>query len=149
MGSLDNLAGRRVYLDANVFIYALSELSPWSVVAQAVLRAVENEAIAGVTSELTLAECLVKPLQMGAADAIGAFEQSVRSRRQLTVAPVNRAILIEAARVRAESGARLPDAIHVATSRAERCDVFMTNDRRLAALPGLNAVLLSGAAVID
>ena len=145
MGALKELGGKLVYLDANVFIYALGGLAPWSDVAQALLTAIEKEAIAAVTSELTLAECLVRPLQLGAADAISAFEQSIRTRPRLTVVPITRAILVEAARVRAVSAARLPDAIHIATSRAEHCEAFVTNDRQLATLPELKVVLLSQA----
>jgi hypothetical protein len=30
MGTLSDLAGKSVYLDANVFIYAIDSLSPWN-----------------------------------------------------------------------------------------------------------------------
>ena len=74
MGSLADLTGRRVYLDANVFIYGLEQnLSPFDQAAGAVLRAVDEGAFEAVTSELTLAECLVKPLQTGSREAVEVY----------------------------------------------------------------------------
>lgn len=52
-------------------------------------------------------------------------------------------MLIEAARLRAVTNLRLPDAIHGATAILSGCQTFLTNDRRLAALPGVDVVLLS------
>jgi predicted nucleic acid-binding protein len=143
MGSLADLTGQRVYLDANVFIYALENLPPCNQAAAAILRAIEEGALAGVTSELTLAECLVKPLQTGNDESVQVYEQSIRPRQHLTVVPVSREVLIGAARIRAGSAAKLADAIHLATDRAQGCDVFLTNDQRLRSLPSLNCLLLT------
>lgn len=53
------------------------------------------------------------------------------------MAPVSRDVLLAAARLRAEIGLKLPDAIHVATAQLTGCDQFLTNDARVPALPGL------------
>ena len=144
MGSLADLNGRRVYLDANVFIYGLERnLPPFDHVAAGVLRAVEEGAFDAVTSELSLAECLVKPFQTGSRESVEVYEQSIRSRRRFTVLPISRAILVEAAHIRATSTAKLADAIHVASSRSQNCDLFLTNDQRLRSVPALNCVLLA------
>ena len=42
---------------------------------------------------------------------------------------------------------RTPDAIHATTARLAQCDVFLTNDARLKAVPGLTVLLLSEALV--
>lgn len=59
--------------------------------------------------------------------------------------PVNRGILVEAARIRASSGPqlRLPDAIHIATAHATTCQAVITNDKRLKAAPDLRVMLLT------
>ena len=49
----------------------------------------------------------------------------------LSVLPVERTILIEAARLQAQLTLRLPDAIHVATAVAAGCSTLLSNDRRL------------------
>ncbi|NJO66954.1 MAG: type II toxin-antitoxin system VapC family toxin [Leptolyngbyaceae cyanobacterium RM1_405_57] len=57
--------------------------------------------------------------------------------------PILRELLIDAAQVRADTGLKLPDAIHVATAVRSQCTTFLTNDDRLKNLGSLNVVLLS------
>ena len=57
--------------------------------------------------------------------------------------PITRALLIEAARLRASSRLKLPDAIHLATALQYECPVFLTNDTRIRPLPGLDVLYLS------
>ncbi len=92
-----------------------------------------------ISSELTLAEVLTKPI----ADAkltgnwalVDAYRFSIQDKANLqTIVPVSRAVLDMAADVRSENGSlRLPDAIHLATALSEACSVFVTNDLRFAA----------------
>jgi predicted nucleic acid-binding protein len=82
-----------------------------------------------VTSELTLAECLVKPLSMKKFENSDIYLQSIQNSSILEVVPIHRMILIEAANLRAATGCRLPDAIHLATAKTNQCDIFITNDR--------------------
>ena len=147
MGSLADLTGKRVYLDANVFIYALDDLPPWNVTAAGLLRAAEAGEFGAVTSELTLAECLVKPFQTSSQASVHVYEQTIRPRQWLTVVPISRALLIEAARVRATSAAKLPDAIYIASYRLQHADVFITNDQPLKGVLGVDCSLLSGFAL--
>jgi predicted nucleic acid-binding protein len=143
MAALNELRGRSVYLDANVFIYALEDLPPWSSRAQTLLGMVETGECTAATSELTLAECLVRPLQLRLEQAVQTYAQSLQTRAHLTLVPVRREILVEASRVRAERGLKLPDAIHVATALWHRSDTFVTNDIRLGGIQGINVALLS------
>ena len=62
----------------------------------------------------------------------------------LAMVPVSRTILIDAARLRANSGLRLPDAIHVATAVAAGCPIFLSNDRRLKVPDVLQLLALVG-----
>jgi predicted nucleic acid-binding protein len=55
----------------------------------------------------------------------------LQDHRLLTVGPVTREILIEAARLRGLSRIKLPDAIHAATALQKGCSSFLTNDDRL------------------
>ena len=56
MATLAALLGKRLYLDANVLIYALEALNPWKEAAQGLLRTVDGGGCSVVTCELTLAE---------------------------------------------------------------------------------------------
>jgi predicted nucleic acid-binding protein len=147
MTGVDQLAGRRLYLDANVFIYALdSALTPWHVPAQALFRLVDSGRASAVTSELSLAECLVKPLRDGNGALADLYRGAINANNPgLAVAPVSRDVLIEAARLRASRPPlKLPDAIHVATAALNGCDVLVTNDAAFrAAGTDSNVALLS------
>lgn len=143
MATIADLKGKRIYLDANVFIYALDNLPPWNVLSAELLHGAEAGVIAAITSELTLAECLVKPYQTRSQQAVSIYEQTIRPRSWLTIMPVSRVVLIETARIRAASTAKLPDAIHVASFHLQRADVFITNDQPLKSVLGNSCCLLS------
>lgn len=146
MGLIERLAGQRVYLDANVFIYAVEGSAVFAEVLPPLLAAVAQSTQAAVTSELALAEVLVHPFRDGDRRREEAFTRAVRTHGGLTVVPVSRAVLVEAARLRAAFPTlKLPDAIHAATARLNACGVLLTNDARFAAIPGVEILQLSEA----
>lgn len=119
------VAGRHVYLDANVLIAAV-ERSDCG--ALALLDAIQRGACAATTSELTLAEVLTGPLARREAAHIAAFEALFMPDSLILVVPVSRDILRRAAKL---PGLDLPDAIHVATAILTSCDVMASDDQRL------------------
>jgi len=143
MGSIADLLNRRVYLDANIFIYALEDLNPWNEQAKAILRAVDERTISAVTSELTLAECLAKPLKDDLKPLVDVYLNAIQQRPNLATVPVSREILIAAASIRSTSQLKLPDAIHLATARVQACELFLTNDRQFSTLQDVRYVLIS------
>ncbi len=142
MAGLAGLLAKIVYLDTNIFIYAVEGYEPEEAFLRELLSALDGKSLAAVTSEFTLAELLVKPFELGRDDVVSAYIDLVQDSERITVAPVDRAILIEAARQRATLGILMPDAIHVATAMASACDVFLTNDRKLKLPPELALSLL-------
>lgn len=90
-----------------------------------------------VSSELTLAEILVKPISE--AKKTGDWSLADTYRFHIfdkgsfqRIVPVSRDILDRAANVRSENEAfKLPDAIHLATALQENCTVFISNDTRM------------------
>lgn len=125
-------ASPRVYLDANVFIMAFEQAGARSDHAWWLLDAVEGGEIMGATSEITLAEILVKPLERSATDLASAYDRMIVSGPNFEVLPVRRDILAAAAGIRAgRRSVRLPDAIHVASAVAMDCRFFVTDDRRI------------------
>lgn len=131
MGDVDALVGKVVYLDANVFVYAVEGFAENQSFVDELFRSIDGGDVAAVTSELTLAEVLIKPLATGRHDIAAVYEQLLRRSESLNVVPIDRAILVDAARHRASLGIKLPDAIHVATAVAVGCDVLLSNDRTL------------------
>ena len=142
MERLTAILGRTVYLDTNILIYAVEGYEPEAAFSGELFAALQEGRFGAVTSELTLAEVLVKPFELGREDVVVAYAELLTPSDRLTVLPVDRAILVEAARQRAALGMPMPDAVHVATALAAGCDLFLTNDRRLRMPPGLAKELL-------
>jgi len=145
MGLLTALQGDRIYLDTNVWIYAVESYPAFIQELTVLLQSIDQGNQIAITSELSLAEVLVKPLQEQNQARQDAYKRAVVNRKNVFVIPVLRELLIDAAQVRADTGLKLPDAIHVATAVRSQCTTFLTNDERLKSLGSLHVVLLSEA----
>ena len=133
----------RIYLDTNVFIAAYETLGARSDHAWWILDAIEANEFLAITSELTLAEVLVRPLQDGDKELAEHYLGIVASDDGLDVVSIDRKILIEAAMLRSFSRSlKLPDAIHVATARLGGCQFVVSDDRRLPGALGVTIVQL-------
>lgn len=128
MARLTELHGLRVFLDTNVVVYIVEGFEPFGPVLRALLGAMDSGHVTAVTSELTLAEALVKPIADGRADLAAAYEAFVSRGLNREIVALSRAVLREAARVRASTRLKLPDAIQVAAAVEAKCDVFLTRD---------------------
>ena len=146
MGSITGVVNSPVYLDTNVFVYALEGFERFEAFFGELFKEIQDGRIKAVTSELTLAEVLVKPLADGKTEVCTAYAAAVQDSEGLEVVPVTRDVLVEAAGIRAKTGARLPDAIHIATAMASGCQSFLTNDRSIREIPDMRVVFLSDIA---
>jgi predicted nucleic acid-binding protein len=63
MGILDAIQGNRVYLDTNIWIYASEGYPPFIYNLSQLFQSIDQGNLNAVTSELSLAEALVKPFQ--------------------------------------------------------------------------------------
>jgi predicted nucleic acid-binding protein len=142
MAGVAELLGKIVYLDTNIFVYAVEGYEPEEAFLRELFAALDGRAFAATTSEFTLAELLVKPFELGRDDVVSIYIDLVQNSERITVVPVDPAILIEAARQRPTSSILMPDAIHVAAALTLGCDVFLTSDRRLKLPSGIALSLL-------
>jgi predicted nucleic acid-binding protein len=133
MGIIDSISGRDIYFDTNIFIYIFEGFSEYSQILQPVFTAIDQDRFTAYTSELTLAELLVKPLLDGNQQLVDVYFKILPAIQGLSLLPVARDVLVNAARLRAQHGAQvgLPDAIHLATAAGQGCSCFLTNDKRL------------------
>jgi predicted nucleic acid-binding protein len=142
MEILDELEGRKVDLDTNVFIYAIEAAAEHMAAVEALFGLLEDGAVSAVTSELTLAETLAKPFEVGRQDIAQVYEAMLTTSTWLLMVPIERLILIEAARLQAKFKLRLPDAIHIARAIATDCRTVLSNDRRLRVPPSIKLLRL-------
>lgn len=147
MGISEKIQGKEIYLDANIFIYLLEGYAEFIPLLTQLFGLIDEGVLRGVTSELTIAESLVKPMINKNLALQQIYKNTIQTSATLEVTPVTRDILIAAAALRAEFGnantIRLPDAIHLATAQSMHCKFFLTNDKKLKNIPGIKVLLIS------
>lgn len=144
MGLSNTISGSRIYLDTNIFIYAIEGYPEYQSILTSLFRLFDEGTYSAVTSELTLAEVLIKPMKENKKEIQQLYEELLRPSDVLTISTIDRQILIDAAKIRASSDAiLLPDAIHLASARNQNCSSFITNDKRLRKIDSFQVVILS------
>jgi len=143
MDILTMIQGHRPYIDTNLWVYALEGYPQYKLFLTALFGEIDAGNLYGVTSELTLAELLVKPFLDKKPATQRAYQHALQSAINLQVVPISRQILVESARLRAETSLKLPDAIHVATALHTHCDTFLTNDKRIRSVRNLTIIQIS------
>lgn len=134
----------RIYLDANVFIYAVEGDPGVAGQLRELFDLFQRNRGAGVTSELTLAEVLPKAATVQRRIYIDLIVWS----RIFDLQPVSRDILIETAEYRKIARMpKLPDAIHVVTAIRAGCRTILSADTGLR-LPEGHAVIAPDSANI-
>ena len=81
---------------------------------------------------VTVGEILVRPFKAGPAPTAIA-EGFLRHFSELELIPVDYEVAREAARIRASTDLRMPDALILSSALASSAEVLVTNDRSLAA----------------
>lgn len=140
--SIIQISNKSIYLDANVFIYLLEGYEEFSPILKKIFGKIDNGISCAVTSELTLAETLVKPILDDNVRLQKIYEQTIQASSLLNVVPISREILMTAAQFR-KNTVRLPDAIHLATAYLSNCHIFLTNDKQLKQFTNIEVILLA------
>jgi predicted nucleic acid-binding protein len=124
----DSDAIPRLYLDANVFIYAIEGNPDVADPLRQLFDLFRAGRGIGVTSELTLAEVLPKTSSVRRRNYLNMIVWS----RIFDLRPVSREILMETADYREHAGMpKLPDAIDVVTAIRSECRTLLSADLRL------------------
>jgi predicted nucleic acid-binding protein len=137
MGSLILPASGIVYIDTAPVIYTVERHSDYESLLLPLWSALDGNAIAVITSELTLLETLVKPLRDGNQALVDDYEKLLTA-TGISLQAITADILRGAAGIRSTTNIKTPDAIHAATALSAGCVQFITNDsdyRKLSSLP--------------
>lgn len=86
-------------------------------------------------------ETLVVPIRDSNTALINTYEQLLLS-QTIRLIPIDQTVLKEAARLRATTNLKTPDAIHAATALNNGCTLFLTNDSQFRNVAGLPVVIL-------
>lgn len=142
MGSLILPPSGLVYADTSPLIYTVEKHADFYPLLQPLWMAVKNGQIEVVSSELALLETLVGPIKHNDA-ALSAMYEQVLAGSDIRLISITKDTLREAARLRAQTNLKTPDAIHAATALSAGCVQFITNDPAFRRVTALNLVVLS------
>ena len=144
MGKIrQSLQGKKVYFDANIFIYTLEAVEPWDVQLNDVFSGLLAGEFTAVTSSLSLTECLILPFRRNNMELVKTFREAILPSYYLDVVPISDKILLSTANIRAQKNLKLPDAIHAATALTQKCTTLLTNDEGFKRVPNIDVFLLS------
>jgi predicted nucleic acid-binding protein len=136
------LYGTIVGLDTAPLIYFVELHPKYILLLDPFFVAVDRGDIQVVTSTLTLTEVLVHPFKRGDQGVADEYSRLLLNSNHLSSLPVSARIAEEAARIRAAHGTKTPDSIQLATARIGNATTFLTNDGKLASIPGVNVIIL-------
>lgn len=142
MGQLTLPSSAIVYVDTSVIIYTVEANPTYYSLLQPLWLKFQTGEIELVTSELTLMETLVLPLRNANTSLVSDYELLLSS-SEIQLVPITRAVLKNAANLRATTNLKTPDAIHAATVLDASCTLFLTNDSGFRNVPNLPVVIVS------
>ncbi len=130
-----------VYLDSSGFIYSAERVEPYRALLEPMWRQAQVGQFTIVSSDLVVLETLVKPFRDNDV-VVEAVFRSLFDSNEVMLIPTTQSLWEEAARLRAETGLKTPDALHAAAALRADCTLFITNDRDFRRVEGLPAVIL-------
>lgn len=121
--------GASLLIDSSVALAYLVGTEPTSPLAEQLFDAfIATGRNPASLSMVTVQEILVRPFRGGTA-AVATAEGFLRHYAEIRLVPVSYDIAREAARIRAATGLRAPDALIVATALVSEIEMLVTNDR--------------------
>ena len=142
MGVIDEIGSGGVALDTAIFIYLIEEHPRFLPEILPLFRLADEGKRELITSALTLLEVLVVPYRAGNRLLAERYEALLTRSRGIRLIDLSRDQLRAAAQLRAATGVKTPDALHLVAAMSAGCTTFLTNDRRLPPVPGLRILQL-------
>lgn len=142
MGLSEDVGRGPVAVDTAPLIYLIEEHADYLPVVAPLFAHADRGRFDVVTSALTLLEVLVVPLRVGRLELARRYERVLTRARGLHLVDLDRNQLRAAAQLRASYRVRTPDGLQIAACLSYGCSAFLTNDRRLPKIPGLQTLQL-------
>lgn len=143
MGLIAELGVGRVAVDTAIFIYFIEEHPQFLSAIVPLFQEADQGKRELITSALTLFEVLVVPYRAGNRLLAERYEALLTRSRGIRLVDLSQDQLRAAAQLRAATGVKTPDALQLVAAIGAGCTAFLTNDRRLPAVPGLLVVELA------
>ena len=134
---------RIVGLDTAPLIYFIEDVAPYADLLESVFEHLSSHRLRAVTSTITLAEILAKPLAEKKYGLVEEIKFTLKSFSSVAMFAIDEKLAEAAALVRARHGIRLPDALQVAAAIQGEATLFITNDKRLQKIDAFEVLVLS------
>lgn len=141
--SLAQLAGCRVYIDTNIFIYFLDGNEPFFAAVSPFFESVLNGEVIGYTGEAVIAETMVQPYKLGNIAIIDRFKAFFYQEDFLTIQPHDSKAFDFASQIAGTKGMKLVDSLHMATALQSGCDYLITHDKGIKPMEGIEIIQLA------
>ena len=142
MESLDILKGKRVYFDANIFIYLIEGNTKYDHIIEELRDLILHEAFSVHSCDMVISEILPPMVKNDDQKAIKGTIDLLCNSGAVFLGSVSREICIQAGFLRGKHGMSTPDALHVASAIEQECDVFLTNDKGIRVPGGMERILI-------
>ena len=131
----------RIFFDTNLFIYLLEDRGARGARVREIVERMSERRDELLTSTLTLAEVLVKPLTAGDVGWAERYERFLNA-PGVSMLAFDRPAARIYAELRRDKTITPPDALQLSCAASARCDLFITNDERLSRkiVPGIQFI---------
>ncbi|MDE5105730.1 MAG: PIN domain-containing protein [Trichodesmium sp. St17_bin3_1_1] len=134
---------RRLFLDTAPIIYYVENHPNYYELTQVIFDGIDEGLLLGVTSPITLSECLVYPYKLGLIALAQDFIYLIVDGENINFVLIDEDIGNLAAQMRARYNLSLTDALQIATAIQSNCDAFLTNDLQLKRVNELSILVIS------
>ena len=146
MGKIESaiarIAGQRVYIDTNIFIYFLDRHPTYFDAVAALFQAGSQQGFFATTGDIAVAEVMVGPYRQGDPALVARFKRFFEHKNLLTVAAHERSVFDTAAMLSGQKRLKFIDALHVATALSLGCRFLLTDDAGIASVSGPEVIQL-------
>ena len=108
-----------------------------------VKRLIQARKINIFSSEIVYTEILPPVIKNQNQEILQKLMDFLDEKEAFCLIPMKKDICINAGSLRAKTGMKTPDALHVATALHTHCDIFLTNDQSIETPHSLEKILIS------
>lgn len=146
MGKIDSirarLAGKRIYIDTNVFIFFLQQNEVYFSAVASIIEDCVNGKIFAMTGRLAIAEVMVHPYRKGIPEAIAACKGFFHQKNFLTIVDHANEDYDTASMLAGQRRMKLIDAMHYLAAMGSDCQFLLTHDHGFKSSDALEVIQL-------
>jgi predicted nucleic acid-binding protein len=123
--------GLKLFIDTAPIIYFIEEHPVYINEVSNIFDRTADGTVQVITSVITLVEVLAKPYKLGQNDIVDIYKDFFSNSKGFSVMGIDSRVAELTAKIRAEFGFKVPDALQLALFEHNDCDYFITNDKQL------------------